>query len=63
MKRLLGRRLFAELRRDDGNHIGHVLRSGELRETFIPQIRADFPLRANDGRASVHMIVSGYGWQ
>jgi medium-chain acyl-[acyl-carrier-protein] hydrolase len=33
-----------ELRKDYGDHIGHVLQSPELRETFLPQIRADFAL-------------------
>jgi medium-chain acyl-[acyl-carrier-protein] hydrolase len=35
---------IAELRKDYGDHIGHVLDSAELREAFIPQIRADFAL-------------------
>jgi medium-chain acyl-[acyl-carrier-protein] hydrolase len=33
-----------ELRKDYGDHIGHVLESPELREAFIPQIQADFAL-------------------
>lgn len=33
-----------ELRKDYGDHIGHVLESPELREVFIPQIHADFAL-------------------
>jgi medium-chain acyl-[acyl-carrier-protein] hydrolase len=33
-----------ELRKDYGDHIGHVLESAELREVFIPQIHADFAL-------------------
>lgn len=33
-----------ELRKDYGDHIGHVLASAELRDAFIPQIRADFAL-------------------
>jgi medium-chain acyl-[acyl-carrier-protein] hydrolase len=33
-----------ELRKDYGDHIGHVLASDELREVFIPQIHADFAL-------------------
>ena len=33
-----------ELRKDYGDRIGHVLDSAELREAFIPQIRADFAL-------------------
>jgi medium-chain acyl-[acyl-carrier-protein] hydrolase len=33
-----------ELRRDYGNHVGPILDSIELRDTFIPQIRADFAL-------------------
>lgn len=32
------------LRKDYGDHLGHVLDSAELREAFIPQIRADFAL-------------------
>lgn len=33
-----------ELRKDYGDHIGHILESAELREIFIPQIHADFAL-------------------
>jgi medium-chain acyl-[acyl-carrier-protein] hydrolase len=33
-----------ELRKDYGDHIGHILESAELREVFIPQIQADFAL-------------------
>lgn len=33
-----------ELRKDYGDHIGYVLDSAELRQAFIPQIRADFAL-------------------
>jgi surfactin synthase thioesterase subunit len=33
-----------ELRKEYGDHIGHVLESAELRDVFIPQIHADFSL-------------------
>ena len=33
-----------ELRKEYGNHIGHILESAELRDAFIPQIHADFAL-------------------
>lgn len=33
-----------ELRKDYGDHVGPILESAELRELFIPQIRADFAL-------------------
>lgn len=33
-----------ELQRDYGDHIGPILESAELREMFVPQIRADFAL-------------------
>jgi medium-chain acyl-[acyl-carrier-protein] hydrolase len=33
-----------ELQKDYGDHLGHVLQSAELREAFVPQIRADFAL-------------------
>ncbi len=35
---------IAELYKEYGNHIGHVLDSAELRDVFIPQIQADFAL-------------------
>jgi medium-chain acyl-[acyl-carrier-protein] hydrolase len=40
---------IAELRKEYGDHIGHVLDSAELREAFIPQIRADFVLSESYG--------------
>jgi amino acid adenylation domain-containing protein len=33
-----------ELQKEHGDHMGYVLQSAELRETFIPQIHADFSL-------------------
>lgn len=33
-----------ELQKDYGDHMGHILRSAELREVFVPQIHADFAL-------------------
>lgn len=35
---------IAELRKEYGDHIGHILESAELRDAFIPQIHADFAL-------------------
>lgn len=41
----LPRRAFIEaLRKDYGDHIGHVLDNVELQDVFIPQIHADFTL-------------------
>lgn len=37
------------LQEDYGDQIGHVLESAELREVFIPQIRADFALSESYG--------------
>jgi medium-chain acyl-[acyl-carrier-protein] hydrolase len=35
---------IGELLKDYGDHISGILQNGELREVFIPQIRADFAL-------------------